>query len=178
MSQMKRLIAQFVQGVDFLTDLCGKVCAGCLFAIGFIITFEVVMRYLFNAPTIWADEVSRILQLWVVFLATAYVLKQRQMITVTVLLRDPSSLRRRLAETLAIVVLVVFMGVVVYYGFQLWLKASLAGHTTDSYLAPPIWLTHAPVWLGGALLMLQGLVQLIRVWTEGLPADEMMGGMH
>ena len=175
---MNRFIRQFIRGVDCLTDVSGKVCAACLFAIGFIITFEVLMRYWFNAPTIWADEVSRILQLWVVFLAGAYVLKQRQMITVTVLLRDPTSLRRRLAETLAIVVLAVFMGVVVYYGFQLWLKATLAGHTTDSYLAAPLWLTRAPVWLGGALLLLQGLVQLIRVWTEDLPADDTPGGMH
>ena len=175
---MNKLMRQFIRCVDCLTEAAGKLCAAGLFAIGFIVTFEVLMRYWFNAPTIWADEVSRILQLWVVFLASAGVLKQRQMITVTVLLRDPTSLRRRLAETLAIAVLAVFMGVVVYYGFQLWLKATLAGHTTDSYLAAPLLLTRAPVWLGGALLLLQGLVQLIRVWTEDLPADDTPGGMH
>ena len=123
------------------------------------------MRYVFNAPTIWVDEISRVLQVWVVFLATPYVLKHREMISIDVLLRDPNTLRRRLAESFSIVVLFVFMSVAVYYGFELWLKATLAGHTTDTYLAPPKWFTHAPVWVGGTLLLLQGVVQLVRVWT-------------
>lgn len=171
---MNRLIG-FIDG---LSEFFGKLCAWCLFAIGFFITFEVVMRYLFNAPTVWVDEVSRVLQVWVVFLATAYVLKHREMITIEVMLRDPSTLRRRLAETFAIIVLMMFMGVAVYYGFELWLKSTLAGHTTDTYLAPPKWFTHAPVWFGGVLLMLQGLVQLIRVWTEEIPADDVMDASH
>ena len=129
------------------------------------------MRYVFNAPTIWVDEISRILQVWVVFLATPYVLKHREMISIDVLLREPNTLRRRLAESFSIVVLFVFMSVAVYYGFELWLKATLAGHTTDTYLAPPKWFTHAPVWVGGTLLLLQGVTQLVRVWAKVDPHD-------
>ena len=160
-----RTINLLIQAIDAVSEWLGKLCAWCLFAIGFFITFEVLMRYVFNAPTIWVDEISRVLQVWVVFLATPYVLKHREMISIDVLLRDPNTLRRRLAESFSIVVLFVFMSVAVYYGFELWLKATLAGHTTDTYLAPPKWFTHAPVWVGGTLLLLQGVVQLVRVWT-------------
>ena len=160
-----------VQAIDSLSEWLGKLCAWCLFAIGFFITFEVLMRYVFNAPTIWVDEISRILQVWVVFLATPYVLKHREMISIDVLLREPNTLRRRLAESFSIVVLFVFMSVAVYYGFELWLKATLAGHTTDTYLAPPKWFTHAPVWVGGTLLLLQGVTQLVRVWAKVDPHD-------
>ena len=176
--KMKTFLDIFMRSVDAASEFSGKLCAWCLFAIGFFITFEVVMRYVFNSPTIWVDEISRVLQVWVVFLATAYVLKHREMITIEVALRNPDTLRRRLAETFAIVVLMVFMTVAVYYGFQIWLKATLAGHTTDTYLAPPKWLTHAPVWVGGTLLMLQGLVQLIRVWTETIPEDDAADVKH
>lgn len=148
-----------------MTDLSGKACAWSLFAIGFFITFEVVMRYVFNSPTIWVDEVSRILLIWVVFLGTAFVLKQREMITIEIVLRNSNTIERRLAETFAIIVLMLFTGVAIYYGFQIWLKAALAGHTTDTYLAPPKWLTHAPVWFGCGLLFLQGLAQLARLWV-------------
>ena len=160
-----KTINLLVQAIDSLSEWLGKLCAWCLFAIGFFITFEVLMRYVFNAPTIWVDEISRILQVWVVFLATPYVLKHREMISIDVLLREPNTLRRRLAESFSIVVLFVFMSVAVYYGFELWLKATLAGHTTDTYLAPPKWFTHAPVWVGGTLLLLQGVTQLVRVWA-------------
>ncbi|MEL6423787.1 MAG: TRAP transporter small permease subunit, partial [Pseudomonadota bacterium] len=75
------------------------------------------------------------------------------------------TVRRRLAETFAVVVLFVFASVAAYYGFELWLKSTLAGHTTDTYLAPPKWFTHAPVWVGMVLLMLQGAVELTRIWS-------------
>ena len=166
-----KTINLLVQAIDSLSEWLGKLCAWCLFAIGFFITFEVLMRYVFNAPTIWVDEISRILQVWVVFLATPYVLKHHEMISIDVLLRNSNTLRRRLAESFSIVVLFVFMSVAVYYGFELWLKATLAGHTTDTYLAPPKWFTHAPVWVGGTLLLLQGVTQLVRVWAKVDPHD-------
>ena len=175
---MAGMIKKLMQGIDIVSEFVGKLSAWCLFAIGFFITFEVVMRYVFNSPTIWVDEICRVLQVWVVFLAAPYVLKHREMITIDVILRNPGTLRRRLAETFSIVVLFVFMVVAVYYGFDIWLKSTLAGHTTDTYLAPPKWFTHAPVWVGGVLLLLQGLVQLIRVWTEDIPGDDVMEGSH
>ncbi len=164
--------------IDGLSELAGKLSAWCLFAIGFFITFEVVMRYVFNAPTIWVDEVSRVLQVWVVYLAASYVLKHREMVTIDLILRNPDTLWRRLAESFAILVLFLFALTAGYFGFQLWLKATLAGHTTDTYLAPPKALTHAPVWVGSLLLILQGGVQLYRVWTEKLPEDDVLEGAH
>jgi TRAP-type C4-dicarboxylate transport system permease small subunit len=164
--------------IDAVSEFTGKLCAWSLVAVGFFITFEIVMRYVFIAPTIWVDEVSRILQVWVVYLGAAYVLKHREMVTIELILRDPRSLWRRLAESFAIIVMFVFAGVAIYYGFSLWLKETIAGHTTDTYLAPPKWITSAPVWLGNALLVLQGLAQLVRVWTEDLPEDDVLEGAH
>ncbi|MEO0774152.1 MAG: TRAP transporter small permease [Pseudomonadota bacterium] len=164
--------------IDGLSEITGKLSAWCLFLVGFFITFEVIMRYVFTAPTVWVDEVSRVLQVWVVYLAAAYVLKHREMVTIEVILTNPNTIWRRLAETLAIVMLYVFAGVACYYGFEIWLKATLAGHTTDTYLAPPKAITHAPVWVGSALLMLQGAVQLYRVWAEDIPEDDVLEGNH
>jgi TRAP-type C4-dicarboxylate transport system permease small subunit len=164
--------------IDSVSDFAGKLSAWALFAVGFFITFEIVMRYVFTAPTIWVDEVSRILQVWVVYLAAAYALKNRSLVTIDLILSNPDTIWRRIAESISILVLFIFAGVACYYGFQLWLKATLAGHTTDTYLAPPKMLTHAPVWVGTALLILQGSVQLYRVWTEPIPEDDVMGGQH
>ena len=65
--------------------------------------------------------------------------------------------------------IIAFALVATKYGFDLWLKATLAGHTTDTFLASPKWLTHASIWIGFGLLVLQGLVELARVWLIGLP---------
>lgn len=175
---MVSLLKSAMRLIDAVTEITGKISAWALFAIGFFITYEIVMRYVFIMPTIWVDEVSRILQVWVVYLAAAYVLKHREMVTIEIILTDPTTLRRRLAETFAIAMLLLFAGVTLYYGFQLWLKSTLAGHTTDTYMAPPKWITHAPVWVGSTLLILQGLVELYRVWFEEIPEDDIMEGAH
>ena len=164
--------------IDGISEFTGKLSAWCLFLIGFFVTYEVVMRYVFISPTVWVDEISRVLQVWVVYLAAAYVLKHREMVTIEVILTNPNTIWRRLAETLAIFMLYLFASVACYFGFEIWLKATLAGHTTDTYLAPPKMITHAPVWVGSVLLMLQGTAQLYRVWTEDLPEDDIMEGAH
>jgi len=152
-----------------MSEYAGKLAAWIFFAIGLSITFEVVMRYVFTAPTIWVDEMSSVMQVWGTYLAAAYVLKHRAMVTIEVVFNDPDSLMRRLADTLGILMLFVFAGVAAYHGFNLWLKATLAGHTTDSFLAPPKWFTHASIWVGFALLSLQGMVELYHIWAVGIP---------
>ncbi len=165
-------MAALVKLVDALSELTGRLAAWMFFAIGLFVTYEVVMRHFFIAPTIWVDEVSRIMQIWAAYLAGAFVLKHRDMITIDVAFTDPASLARKLVETFALLVMFLFAGVATYYGFALWLKSTLAGHTTDSFLAPPKWLTHASVWIGFGLLFLQGLAELYKIWTIGIAADD------
>ena len=175
-----------VRLIDTSSEFTGKLCAWALFAVGLCITYEISVRsdiaraLLGTAPTIWVDEVSRIIQVWVAYLAPAYVMKNRGMITIEVALKDPESMARRVAETLGIFMLFIFAGVAAYFGFELWLKATLAGHTTDSFLAPPKWLTHSAVWVGFSLFIAQGFAELYRIWTIGIqePNNDPLTGSH
>lgn len=155
--------------IDTTSELAGKLAAWMFFAIGLFVTYEVVMRYVFTLPTIWVDEVSRILQIWATFLAAGFVLKHRDMITIEVAFKDPGSLARKLAESFALLTILLFCAVTCWYGFELWLKATRLGHTTDSFLATPKWVTHASVWVGFGLLFIQTLAEGLRIWTRGIP---------
>ena len=157
---------------DRITHAAGAVAAAMFFALGLIITYEVVMRYAFTAPTIWVDEVSRIMQIWASCLALCYVLRHRRMILIDVLFKESGTPGRRISETFALLVTLFFAVIATKYGFDIWLKATLAGHRTDSLLAPGKWLTHASVWVGFGLLSLQCLIELLRVWTLGIPETE------
>ncbi len=165
-------VRTYIAAIDAVSEAAGKLCAWALVAVGFFVTYEVVMRYVFVAPTVWVDEISRIVQVFVVYLGAAWVLKTRDMVTIDVILKDPRSLARRLAESFGILVLFLFTGTAIYFGVGIWLKSTLAGHTTDTYLAVPKLITEAPVWLGCTLLAAQGLAELLRIWTVGIPADE------
>ena len=98
------------------------------------------------------------------------------MIIIDALFKDTDTLQRKISESFALVVILLFAVVTTKFGFDLWLKSTLAGHTTDSFLAPPKWLTHSSIWVGFGLLSLQCLVELARVWIIGVPETDGEGG--
>ena len=164
--------------IDQVSEATGRFAAWMFFAVGVFITYEVFMRYVFTAPTIWVDETVRIMQIWATFLGGAFALKHRQMIVIDVAFRDPHTLSRKIIETFALLVILVFCAVATWYGFELWLKATLRGHTTDSFLGTPKWLTHASIWVGFGLLAVQGMAEIIKVWTVGVAATDLSEQNH
>lgn len=157
--------------IETVTDIVGRFLGWALLVMGLVVTYEVIMRYVFIMPTIWVGEVSQQIQIWVVFLGAAYVLKHRDMVTIEILLNDHTSVWRKLAETFALLVLFVFTLPAIWYGFEIWLRATRAGHTTDTFLALPRWFTDASVWIGFTLLSLQAIVEFRKIWTVGIPAS-------
>jgi len=164
--------------IDQVSEATGKLAAWMFFAVGVFITYEVFMRYVFTAPTIWVDETVRIMQIWATFLGSAFALKHRQMIVIDVAFRDPNTNLRKIVETFSLLVILLFCTVATWYGFELWLKATLKGHTTDSFLGTPKWLTHASIWVGFGLLAVQGLAEIFKVWTVGIAATDLSEQTH
>lgn len=165
---MSRIVAM----VDGLSELCGTIAGWGLVLIGFFVSYEVFMRYVFVAPTFWVSEVSQNIQIWAVFLGAAFALKHRQMVTIEVAFAEPGTVWRKLAESLALVILFVMTVPAVWFGFQIWLRATSSGHTTGSILGMPRWLTDSAVWIGLGLLTLQGVAELWRVWAvRASPAE-------
>ncbi len=150
--------------IDAISEFTGKLAAWLFFAVGFFITYEVFMRHVFIKPTIWVDEVSRIVQIWAAYMAAAYALKNRQMVVIDILFRNPDSTIRKWLDSFALVLIILFAATAVYYGFELWLKSTLKGHTTDTYLALPKWFTQASIWVGFGLLSFQAAAEIIRIW--------------
>ncbi len=164
--------------IDQLSELTGKLAAWMFFAVGIFITYEVFMRYVFISPTIWVDETARIMQIWAAYLAGAFALKHREMIVIDIAFRNPHTTIRKVVETFSLLVIVTFCAVAAWYGYELWLKATLRGHTTDSYLGTPKWLTHASIWVGFGLLLLQAFAEIVKVWTIGIPERDVLDGAH
>ena len=154
-----------IKTIDSISEFAGKLAAWLFFAVGFFITYEVFMRHVFTMPTIWVDEVSRIIQIWAAYLAAAFALKHRQMVVIDLIFREEGTPVRKLLDSFALLMIVIFSAVAVYYGFELWLKSTLKGHTTDTYLALPKWFTQASIWVGFGLLLLQSISEGFKIWA-------------
>jgi TRAP-type C4-dicarboxylate transport system permease small subunit len=130
------------------------------FAVGAMITYEVVARYVFLAPTIWAEEMSRFFQIWATYLAAAYVLRHRDLITIDVLLQRLRPRARHVAALCALAVVAIFSLVAVYYGMQSMLESIRIGRASSTMLTVPLWMTEIAIPLGFGALLLQALAEL------------------
>ena len=64
--------------VAIAASVSGKVVAWMILPMSLSLVYEVVARYVFNAPTIWASDVSQILYGMFFMLGSAYALQRQQ----------------------------------------------------------------------------------------------------
>jgi len=158
--------------IDALSEFFGKLSAWIFLFVGLIVTYEVVARYVFNAPTIWVDEISVVAQIWAAYIGVAYALKHKDMIVIDIAFRKHNTLSRKIVETFSLLVIMAFSAVTVKYGFEIWLDSTLKGHHTDTLLGLPKWFTQASIWMGFGILLLQTIAETIKVWTIGIDPNE------
>jgi C4-dicarboxylate transporter, DctQ subunit len=164
--------------LDRLSAALGIAAALAYFAIGLMLGYEVFARYLFTAPTIWAEELSRLFLVWGTCLAAAILLHRRQHIRITILTDLLPASARRWQECLVLLFVAGFAGAVVWYGTPLAFDSFERGRTTGSMLdIGAVW-AEAAVPVGCSLLCLQALAEALRVILHGPVAEPATGSMH
>ncbi|MFT5700151.1 MAG: C4-dicarboxylate transporter DctQ subunit [Desulforhopalus sp.] len=153
--------------IDRITKVAAFISAWMLFGIGAMVTFEVIMRKVFNSPTIWVDETSRFCLVWAVYLASAHILKKRELITVELFTVSLSAAKLKVLEFFALTVIAIFSAVATYYGAEVVLESIEMGRKTSSMLGVPKWITESAVPVGFGLLLIQAVVEMIKLAKGG-----------
>ncbi len=152
--------------IDKVSDACGRLAAWLFFAVGFLITAEVISRYVFTAPTPWTEEISLALQIWATYLAAAFVLRNRDLIVIEFFTQRMGPRRRRIAETFSLLVILAFALCATLYGAAIVIESVEQNRHTASMLGLPRWLTEASIPVGFGLLTMQTAVELVRTWVR------------
>ncbi|AUG55959.1 TRAP transporter small permease [Thalassospira marina] len=132
-------------------------------AAGLMLSWEVVARYFFVRPTIWAAELSQLCLIWGSLIGMPWALATRRHIAVDAITRLCSPTMQRVLEILAMAVVGIFSIVVAWKGFGIFFESLERGRTTGSMLDLPTWISELPVFVGFALLAIQSLIEIIRV---------------
>jgi TRAP-type C4-dicarboxylate transport system permease small subunit len=127
-----------------------------------ILSYSVVSRYFFHAPTDWQDEVSVILLIGVIFLASAYVQSLRGHISIEILDNILPERLNTIRLFLIDVVSFLFCAFFSWKSWTLFYEAWSEGQTTDSVIASPLWIPYSLMATGMSFLTLQIFLQLIR----------------
>lgn len=145
--------------------------AAVLFTVaGVMLTYEVMARYFFVRPTVWAAELSQLCLIWGCLIAMAWLLSARRHIAVDAVIQLLPPNAQRWIETAAMLVVAAFSAVVTWKGWDIFLDSFERGRTTGSLLDLPSWIVELAVPLGFALLFIQALIESVRS-AKGTAAD-------
>jgi TRAP-type C4-dicarboxylate transport system permease small subunit len=139
--------------------VAASMCAMVLTAL--VLTYSVVSRYFFKAPTDWQDEASVFMLIGVTFLSAAHVQARRGHIGIEALaaILPPAANAARLL--LVDILSFLFCAFFSWKSWTLFHEAWRDGQTTTSTFAPPLSIPYGMMAFGMTLLTLQILVQLL-----------------
>ena len=152
--------------IDRLNRLLGeRLCYLYLVAVA-ITAYEVVMRYLFNAPTTWAFELTILLCAICYLLSGGFVTAQRQHIAITSVYDLMPARIRWWLDILAMLTGILAMGLLAWAAWRPAVQAvRIMVRTGSAWNSPSPAIIKPLIVIGAGLIVLQLLAQLWRHLT-------------
>ncbi|MFU2489273.1 TRAP transporter small permease subunit [Thauera sp. WH-1] len=152
----------FERAVDWLSDRTGMFVA--LWSVNAVLayTYEVVMRYAFNQPTIWVHESSYLLFGMQYVIAGAYGLLHGAHVRVDVIYTKLSARARGAVDVITSVFFFAFVLVMISTGWRFFSDSYNMGERSLETWQVQYWPVKATLVLGAVLILLAGISHLIK----------------
>mgnify|MGYP001823683756 FL=1 len=156
------ILKAFLKFIDAVNDRVGNLLAYFLFFFFVLLLMEVILRYFFNSPTVWANELAQMLFGAYAILAGGYILRTGGHVNVDILYSRLSRKQRAVLDIVTSSLFFLFCGMLLVYGGSLaWDSLARFEHSQSAW-NPPLYPAKLMIPLAALLLMLQGLAKLIR----------------
>jgi TRAP-type mannitol/chloroaromatic compound transport system permease small subunit len=155
---------RFIRAVDHVSYWSGKVFAWLIVALTFVVSIEVFKRYILNRPTAWIFDFNNMLYGTLFMLCGAYTLAAAGHVRADFVYSYLTP-RKQAALDLALYFLFFIPGILglIYAGTDYAaLSWKIDEHSTVTAEGPPVYHFKTMIPLGGALVMLQGLAEIVR----------------
>ena len=156
------LLAKIQKVIDTINEFIGKVASYTLIIIMLIGTIEVVSRYFFNRPTIWAWGVNVQLFAFAVIMSGAASLRNGYFINVEVFYNHFPIKLKLIVNILTFIFASALCIVLIWKGWEAFFLAWQMNEHYTSYFQAPSYPVKFLVPLGGFLLLMQSINELIR----------------
>lgn len=163
---MVAIIMKMFDFIDTINDRIGKVCSISILLLCFIVVYEVVMRYVFNNPTIYSFELTVMVFGFHFMINAAYTLKDDSHVAIDIV-HNLFSEKVKIVVDLACYLLFFFPFVIVIlykssmFAYVSWVELEKSG----SVWSPPVYYIKTVIPITMFLLLLQGISKFIKKMT-------------
>jgi C4-dicarboxylate transporter, DctQ subunit len=148
-------ITKFWKFFDRLTDVMAALAGAILIFITAAVCYTIGMRYLFTKTTIWIMQTTEYALLWIVFLATTWLLREGGHITTDLIYAHLNMKTKRILDCIMFVIGGVTCVVMVYFGIDYTRECIMKGITDVRGVTIPKWIIFIIIPIGSILLTIQ-----------------------
>ena len=157
-----RVVRLITALVNKVSEWVGRITSDLLvLPMVLILCWEVVLRYAFNSPTIWAHELSTFLFGAIFMLGSAFALLHGAHVRMDGLYRLFPPRMKAIVDLLTSVLFYSVCIVLVWKGGEAALLSIKGAERSMTIWEPPLWPIKLAIPIGGILLLFQGLVVTI-----------------
>lgn len=126
------------------------------------VVYEIIMRFVFNAPSIWSNEATVYLSALGYLLGGAYSLYYKAHVRVDILYLKFSPRVRAMLDVITFFFTLIYMGSLIWFGSTYAWESIKILEKTGSPWNPPIYPLKIAIPSGAFLLLLQSIANFIR----------------
>lgn len=154
---MLKGIKYFFNVIDMISSKIGDGLSILILVIMFFTTIEVVLRYVFNSPTIWVWPLSRqIFGVYILF-AGIYAMSKDAHIRIEIIYNMLPVKIKKIAGLIAIVSFISFMGVLIWQGAWMGQNSLASGETAHGAFRIPLYPLKILIPVAAVLFFLEGV---------------------
>jgi TRAP-type mannitol/chloroaromatic compound transport system permease small subunit len=167
-----RIVEFILHAIDSFQDRFGRIIAFLTVGMMGVVAVEVVLRYVFDSPTLWAHETAQFLYGAYCILGGAYVLLHKGHVSMDIIYVRLSLRKRAILDLFTSPLVFLYLGMMLWHGsIFAWKSVGVMEVSTTSW-APPIWPIKLILPLAALLFLLQGIVGFVRDLTTAVTGRE------
>jgi len=153
----------FLNGLDQISEWSGRIFVWLIIPLTGVVAYEVVVRRVFNAPHIWATEVTDYIYGAHFMLVAAYTLLYKAHVSVDIIYQGfPPRVRGMFDILTHLIFFFPFCIIMLYIGTDFAYTSWMQGETSGSAALPIVPEVKTAMPVAFALLIIQGLATFIR----------------
>ena len=157
-----RFLTGFIQFVDAMVDRIGKLASFLIYPTMLVLVYEVVMRYYFTRPTIWAHETSCMLYGAHFIIGGAYALQKGAFVSVEAFYMRFSRRTQAILDLITWTMFYIFVGTLIWKSVPWAWESFIANEFSDSTWGPYVWPIKLTIPFAAILMLLQGMTRTIK----------------
>ncbi len=158
---MEKLIEK-LKFIDSLSEWTGKGVSFFIPLLSLIVAYEIVARYLFGKPTIWAHEMTDMLFGTAIIIGGAYSFYHGGFVNMDIVYAHLSTKTKAFLDLMTSFFTLSFLLILIWKGGQTAWKALITLERDSTQWAPPVYPIRLALFFGAILLLLQVLANFVR----------------